>query len=70
MTLADRINELCAYHGSLRKACAALKISPSHLSRLRAGLQVNPGPELLSVLGVELAVPPAEVQYRKVSSRR
>lgn len=39
-------------HGGLRKASKAVGIKAPYLSRLRNGIQTNPGDEILAKLGI------------------
>ena len=52
LTLAQRINELVAEHGSLVKAARHLDMDISYLSRLRSGIRDAPGDETLARLGL------------------
>lgn len=52
ITIKDRINEIVAMHGSLRKAALALETDVGYLSRLRSGVK-TPGPRMLNKLGLE-----------------
>jgi len=56
VTLAERIDELVAEHGSLRALAQALGYSPPYICRLRAGVTKNPGPEVLQKLGLRQVV--------------
>jgi hypothetical protein len=47
MTLAERIAELIAQHGSLRAAARVLECDPGYLSRLQSGEKDNPEDWLL-----------------------
>jgi AraC-like DNA-binding protein len=51
-TLAERINELVAQHGSLRALARVMECSPSYICRLRDGGAKNPGPAVLRKLGL------------------
>jgi hypothetical protein len=53
MTLIQRAAErLVKRHGGLRKASAAIGIKAPYLSRLKNGIQTNPGDEILAKLGI------------------
>lgn len=56
MTLADRIDELIAKHGSLRAAARAIDIDHGYLSRLATGDKVRPGKTILRRLGVKQVI--------------
>lgn len=47
MTLADRIAELIAQHGSLRATARVLECDAGYLSRLQSGEKDDPGDQLL-----------------------
>ena len=51
-TIAQRINELVAEHGSLVKAARHLDMGTSYLSRLRSGIKDAPSDETLARLGL------------------
>lgn len=53
VTLQSRIAEFVALYGSLRAVARVLDVSPSYLSRLSNGLQVEPSKELLTKLGLK-----------------
>lgn len=52
LTLAQRINELVAEHGSLVKAARHVDMSIGCLSRLRSGIKGAPSDETLARLGL------------------
>ena len=56
MTLAERIDELVAQHGSLRALARVMECSPPYICRLRAGVTKNPGPAVLRKLGLRRVV--------------
>jgi AraC-like DNA-binding protein len=56
MTLAERIDELVAQHGSLRALARVMECSPPYICRLRAGVTANPGPAVLRKLGLRRVV--------------
>lgn len=56
MTLADRIDELVAQHGSLRALARVMECSPPYICRLRSGVTKNPGPTVLRKLGLRRVV--------------
>jgi hypothetical protein len=56
MTLAERIDELVAQHGSLRALARVMECSPPYICRLRAGVTENPGPAVLRKLGLRRVV--------------
>lgn len=56
MTLADRVEELVAQHGSLRAAGRAVQIDPGYLSRLRSGEKVRPEKAILRRMGLRRLV--------------
>ena len=56
MTLADRINELVAQHGSLRAVERVTEIGVRYLSRLRSGEKVSPEKAKLRRLGLRRVV--------------
>ena len=56
VTLADRIDELVAQHGSLRALARVMECSPPYICRLRAGVTKNPGPAVLRKLGLRRVV--------------
>ncbi len=56
MTLAERIDELVAKHGSLRAVARVTEIDVGYLSRLRAGEKVNPEKDKLRSLGLRRVV--------------
>jgi hypothetical protein len=45
-------HKLIKQHGGLRKAALAVGIKAPYLSRLKNGIQTNPGDEILSKLGI------------------
>jgi hypothetical protein len=47
ITLAERIDELVAQHGSLRAAAAVLRTDAAYLWRLKSGEKNDPGEQLL-----------------------
>lgn len=49
-------------YGGIRAAAAALKVSPSYLSRLGAGKKDNPNKELLEKLGIKRVVTHIEMK--------
>lgn len=51
-TIAQRINELVAEHGSLVKAARHLDMDVAYLSRLRSGIKDAPSDETLARLGL------------------
>lgn len=56
VTLAERIDELVAQHGSLRAVARVTEIDVGYLSRLRAGEKVNPEKDKLRRLGLRRVV--------------
>lgn len=56
MTLADRIHQLAAQHGSLRAAARALDCDVGYLSRLRSGVKTAPAAALLDRMGLRAVV--------------
>jgi transcriptional regulator with XRE-family HTH domain len=56
VTLAERIDELVAQHGSLRAVARVTEIDAGYLSRLRAGEKVNPEKDKLRRLGLRRVV--------------
>lgn len=52
MTLAERVEQLVAKHGSLRAAARAIQVEPSYLSRLRSGERVRPLKLTLTRMGL------------------
>jgi hypothetical protein len=57
MTPIQRAAErLIKRYGGLRKASAAVGIKAPYLSRLKNGIQDNPGDEILAKLGIERRV--------------
>ena len=56
MTLAERISELVAQHGSLRAVARVTEISVGYLSRLRTGEKANPDAAKLRRLGLRRVV--------------
>jgi hypothetical protein len=52
MTLAERIAELIAQHGTLRAVSRTLAIDVGYLSRLERGLKTEASGEVLSKLGL------------------
>lgn len=53
-TLANRIAELIAQHGTLRAAAAVINIDVGYLSRLASGEKVRPGKEFLRRMGLRV----------------
>jgi Helix-turn-helix len=45
-------HKLIREHGGLRRAAAATGIKAPYLSRLKNGIQTNPGEEILAKLGI------------------
>jgi len=45
-------HKLIREHGGLRKAASATGIKAPYLSRLKNGIQTNPGDEILAKLGI------------------
>jgi hypothetical protein len=66
MTLAERIRELEAQHGSLRAAARVLDIDPGYLSRLLHGEKTDPGDLLLRRMGLRA---PNPKQYERINSK-
>lgn len=56
MTLAERVRELVAQHGSLLAVARVTDIDTGYLLRLRAGEKVCPPKELLQRLGLRRVV--------------
>jgi len=56
VTLQERVAQLVAHHGDLRKAARAIQIEPSYLSRLGSGEKQNPGAVTLKRLGLRKIV--------------
>lgn len=56
MTLAQRIEELAAQHGSLRSAARALMVDAGYLQRMVTGEKDNPSDLLLSRMGLRRVV--------------
>lgn len=52
ITLPERIDQLVAQHGSLRKAARAIHVDVGYLSKMRAGIQNHPGAEVIEKLGL------------------
>lgn len=56
MSIADRIAQLIAQHGSLRAVSRVTEIDAGYLSRLASGEKVNPGKDKLRRLGLRRVV--------------
>lgn len=56
ITLAQRIEELTAHHGSLRAAARVLETDAGYLSRLASGEKDDPGETLLRRMGLRRVV--------------
>lgn len=56
MTIAERIEQLVALHGSLRAVARATGIDVGYLSRLRSGEKVSPEKDKLTRLGLRKVV--------------
>ncbi len=56
MTLAERIAELIAAHGSLREVGRVIDIDPGYLSRLARGEKVAPTKDYLTRMGLRRVV--------------
>ena len=56
MSIADRIAQLIAQHGSLRAVSRVTEIDAGYLSRLASGEKVNPSKDKLRRLGLRRVV--------------
>lgn len=70
VTLAERIDELVAQHGSLRAVARVTEIDAGYLSRLRAGEKVNPEKDKLRRLGLRRVVSYERLKPPNVRAKR
>jgi transcriptional regulator with XRE-family HTH domain len=54
--LAERIEQLCEQHGSLREVARVTTIDVAYLSRLHSGEKVQPSKDTLNHLGLRRVV--------------
>lgn len=56
LTIAKRVKQLIAKHGTLRKVSRVVEIDAGYLSRLASGIKTNPGKDTLRRLGLREVV--------------
>lgn len=64
MTLAERIEQLRAEHGSLRAAARVTQIDAAYLFRMHSGEKARPSKSVLRKLGIR-----AVVSYERFQSK-